>query len=146
MFEHFFIGPIRHPTPLSAARTTNPLLNLPLMAFIQLSIRLLLSGGLIVAASEIAKKNDVYGALIASLPLISIFAMVWLYNDTGDSEQIASFSKNIFWLVIPSLVLFLTLPMFLQRGIEFWPALLASIVLTILTYVAGLRLATGSIS
>lgn len=78
------------------------------MAWLQLAVRLLLSGGLIVGASEIAKKYDVFGALIASLPLISIFAMVWLYNDTGDTEQIANFSKDVVWFVIPSLVIFLT--------------------------------------
>lgn len=116
------------------------------MAWIQLSIRLLLSGGIIVAASEIAKKNDVFGALIASLPLLSIFAMIWLYNDTGDTEQIASFSRNIFWLVIPSLVLFLALPMLLHRGFDFWPALGASVVLTLLAYAAGLKIASGSIA
>ena len=116
------------------------------MAWLQLAVRLVLSGGLIVGASEIAKKNDVFGALIASLPLISIFAMIWLYNDTGDTEQIATFSKDIFWLVIPSLVLFLTLPVFLQRGMDFWPALAIAIILTIIAYTIGLKLANGSIN
>ena len=116
------------------------------MAWFQLAVRLLLSGGLIVAASEIAKKNDVFGALIASVPLLSILAMIWLYNDTGDTEQIASFSKNIFWLVIPSLVLFLALPMLLHRGIDFWPALTASVVLTLLAYAMGLKLSSGSVT
>lgn len=113
------------------------------MALFQLTVRLLLSGGLVVAASEMAKKNDVFGALIASIPLVSVLAMVWLYNDTGDTEQIASFSRNIFWLVIPSLVLFLTLPMFLHRGIDFWPALSASVALTILAYGLGLNISNG---
>ncbi|MDE0869755.1 MAG: DUF3147 family protein [Candidatus Poseidoniaceae archaeon] len=116
------------------------------MAWLQLAFRLLLSGGLIVGASEIAKKNDVFGAFLASLPLISIFAMIWLYNDTGDTEQIAIFSKDIFWLVIPSLVLFLTLPFFLQRGVDFWPALGMSIFLTLLAYAFGLKVASGSTS
>jgi len=116
------------------------------MAWLQLAVRLLLSGGLIVGASEIAKKNDVFGAFLASLPLISVFAMVWLYNDTGDTEQIATFSKDIFWLVIPSLVLFLTLPMFLQKGMDFWPALGISILLTVLAYGLGLKIASGSTS
>tara|TARA_B110000305_G_scaffold134077_1_gene149632 strand:- start:1236 stop:1586 length:351 start_codon:yes stop_codon:yes gene_type:complete len=116
------------------------------MAWLQLVFRLLLSGGLIVGASEIAKKNDVFGAFVASLPLISIFAIVWLYNDTGDTEQIAIFSKDIFWLVIPSLVFFLALPLFLQRGMEFWPALGVSMFLTLLAYAFGLKIASGSTS
>ena len=116
------------------------------MAWLQLAVRLLLSGGLIVGASEIAKKYDVLGALIASLPLISIFAMVWLYNDTGDTEQIANFSKDVVWFVIPSLVIFLTLPFLLQKNIDFWPALSISIILTILAYALGLKIASGSTS
>ena len=116
------------------------------MAWVQLAFRILLSGGLIVGASEIAKKNDVFGAFIASLPLISIFAMVWLYNDTGDTEQIAIFSKDIFWLVIPSLALFLALPFLLQRGMDFWPALGLSALLTLLAYAFGLKVASGSTS
>tara|TARA_B110000483_G_scaffold92305_1_gene113818 strand:- start:1238 stop:1588 length:351 start_codon:yes stop_codon:yes gene_type:complete len=116
------------------------------MAWLQLVFRLLLSGGLIVGASEIAKKNDVFGAFVASLPLISIFAIVWLYNDTGDTEQIAIFSKDIFWLVIPSLVFFLALPLFLQRGMEFWPALGVSMFLTLLAYAFVLKIASGSTS
>lgn len=116
------------------------------MAWLQLAVRLLLSGGLIVGASEIAKKYDVFGALIASLPLISIFAMVWLYNDTGDTEQIANFSKDVVWFVIPSLVIFLTLPFLLQKNIDFWPALSISIILTILAYALGLKIASGSTS
>ncbi|NCG01681.1 MAG: hypothetical protein GWP25_07810 [Euryarchaeota archaeon] len=116
------------------------------MAWFQLVVRLVLSGGLIVGASEIAKKNDVFGALIASLPLISIFAMIWLYNDTGDTEQISTFSTDIFWLVIPSLVLFLTSPVFLQRGMDFWPALSLAILLTVLAYIFGLKIANASTS
>jgi hypothetical protein len=116
------------------------------MAWLQLAFRVLLSGGMIVGASEIAKKNDVFGAFVASLPLISIFAIVWLYNDTGDTEQIAIFSKDIFWLVIPSLALFLALPFLLQRGMDFWPALGLSALLTLLAYAFGLKVASGSTS
>ncbi|MGY8699485.1 MAG: hypothetical protein ACKVHC_07275, partial [Candidatus Poseidoniales archaeon] len=89
---------------------------------------------------------DVLGAFLASLPLISIFAMIWLYNDTGDTEQIAIFSKDIFWLVIPSLALFLALPFLLQRGMDFWPALGLSALLTLLAYAFGLKVASGSTS
>ena len=113
------------------------------MAWLQLLARLLLSGSLVVGAGEVAKKNDVFGALIASLPLISILTIIWLYNDTGDTEKISQFSIDIFWLVIPSLLLFATLPFLLHRGIDFWPAFTVSIVFTIFAYVVGLKLAGG---
>ena len=113
----------------------------PHMAWMQFVIRALLSGGLIVGASEVAKKNELLGALIISLPLVSIMAMIWLYRDTSDSQQVAAFANGILWLVIPSLVLFISLPMLIHRGVEFWPALAVSCGLTIVAYYIGLQLA-----
>ena len=113
----------------------------PLMAWIQLAVRALVSGGLIVGASEVAKKNELLGALIVSLPLVSIMAMIWLYRDTSDSQQVSDFATGILWLVIPSLTLFISLPILIQRGVEFWPALAVSCGLTIVAYYVGLQLA-----
>ena len=62
-----------------------------------------LSGVIVMAASEIAKRNPTYGAWLISLPLVSILAMVWLWCDTGDRERIAALSEGTFWLVLPTL-------------------------------------------
>tara|TARA_B100001029_G_C14628256_1_gene217766 strand:+ start:68 stop:424 length:357 start_codon:yes stop_codon:yes gene_type:complete len=110
------------------------------MIWWQLAIRGIISGGLIVSASEVAKKNDMFGALIASLPLVSIAAIIWLYNDTTDTEKVASFTTDILWLVIPSLVLFISLPILLNRGMDFWPALALACSLTIAAYLIGIKL------
>jgi len=112
----------------------------PHMAWMQLAIRALISGGLIVAASEVAKKNELLGALIISVPLISIMAIIWLYNDTSDVEQVADFTTGILYLVIPSLTLFISLPVLLRRGMEFWPALGLACLFTIGAYYLGLQL------
>jgi F0F1-type ATP synthase assembly protein I len=104
------------------------------MIWWQLVIRAILSGALIVGASELAKKNCLLGALIASLPLVSIMAIIWLYNDSSDLEKISQFSKGVFWLVIPSLALFISLPIFIKRGVEFWPALGLACLMTIICY------------
>ena len=103
-------------------------------------LRLFLSGRVIVAASEIAKRNSLFGALIISLPLASIMTLIWLYHDTGDAEQIAVFSKEVMWLVLPSFVLFISLPILLIRGFDFWMALLISTVLTAVCYLLGVSL------
>ena len=108
----------------------------------KLLLRVLLSGGIVVAASEIAKRNSLFGALLISLPLASIMAIIWLHHDTGDVEQIAIFSQEVLWLVVPSLVLFIALPVLLTRGVEFWPALGASMVLTGVCYAIGALIAT----
>jgi hypothetical protein len=94
----------------------------------------LLSGFIILAVSEIAKRNPAFGALVASLPLISILAIIWLWNDTGDVERIASHSEATFWYVLPSLPMFLAFPLMLRQGFGFWVALLAAITLTIALY------------
>src|SRR6516165_3555459 len=72
----------------------------------------LISGVIIAAASEASKRSPTYGALLVSLPLISILAMIWLWRDTGDGERTAALSEGTFWLVLP------TLPMFLREMVS----------------------------
>ena len=103
----------------------------------------LFSGAVIVAASEIAKRSAVFGALVISLPLASIMSLSWLYRDTGDSAQVADFAESILWLVIPSCTLFLVLPYLLRRGWEFEAAMAVGIVATILAYAIGIYAASS---
>lgn len=83
---------------------------------------------LIIAAAEMAKRNTLLGGLIASIPLVSLLAIVWLYVDTRDTARIAVLSKDIFWLVLPSLVFFVCLPLLLNQGINFWFSLALSVM------------------
>src|SRR6516164_7171785 len=99
-----------------------------------LVVKALLSGAIIMAASEAAKSSPTYGALLVSLPLISILAMIWLWRDTGDNERIAALSEGTFWLVLPTLPMFLVLPALLKSGVSFWTALAASCALTVALY------------
>jgi hypothetical protein len=91
------------------------------------SIKIILSAVLILAISELSKRNSLFGALVASLPLISILGMVWLYQDTRDATKVSDLATSIFWLVIPSLILFLVFPILVKRGLSFYPALGGSI-------------------
>ncbi|MBK8190940.1 MAG: DUF3147 family protein [Vampirovibrionales bacterium] len=93
-----------------------------------------LSAALILAVSEIAKRSPLLGAIVASLPLLSVLAMIWLYQETKNPQAIATLSYSIFWMVIPSLVLFISLPEFLKKDVPFYPALLFSSILTVLAY------------
>ncbi len=99
-------------------------------------VKIVLTSILVVAISETAKRSSLAGAILASLPLTSLLAFVWLYVDTGDTAKVASLATGIFWLVLPSLVLFVALPVLLARGIGFWPGLAMSIVLTVACYFA----------
>lgn len=100
----------------------------------QYIIKIIFSGLLIMLISEIAKRSSFWGAIIASLPLISIIAFIFLYQETKDTGKIASLSIDIFWLVIPSLALFLCLPLMLKKGMSFYPALGISCTITVACY------------
>lgn len=89
----------------------------------QYSLKILLSALMLVIIAETAKRSVLWGAMIASLPLTSLLAFVWLYVDTGNLEKISALSMGIFWLVLPSLILFITLPLFLRSGLGFWVSL-----------------------
>mgnify|MGYP003316711900 FL=1 len=109
----------------------------PIMDWVNLAGKGLFSGAVIVAASEIAKRSAVFGALVISLPLASIMSMTWLYNDTEDTAQVADFAESILWLVIPSMLLFVVLPFLLRRGWGFEAAMAVGIVATIIAYGLG---------
>ncbi len=86
-------------------------------------LKVLLSSVIIVLISEISKRSSLAGSVLASLPLMSLLAFVWLYIDTKDVAKISSLSNGIFWLVIPTLLLFIMLPWLLKRQVYFWWAL-----------------------
>ena len=103
------------------------------------SIKVLLTAGLIVLVGEIIKRGSLFGgALLVSLPLTSLLVMVWLYLESGDALKIAALSTGIFWLALPSLVLFLLLPVLIKSGWGFWFSLLSAVLATILCYGAML--------
>jgi len=99
-----------------------------------LGLKALISGLLIAAASTIAKRYPGFGALIASLPLVSVLGMVWLWSEKPDAENMAAHAGATFWYVLPSLPMFLLIPALLRHGISFWLALIAGCVLTIMLY------------
>jgi len=105
---------------------------------IQFLLKVLVSALVIAGASELARRYSVFGALLASLPLTSILAMIWLWRDGVPAATIADFSSSIFWLVLPSLLLFIAVPVMLRAGYGFWPSLGAGCALTVLGYAVGL--------
>ncbi len=97
-------------------------------------IKITVSALIIVAVSEIAKRSSGFAALVASLPLTSLLAMIWLHVEGVGDGQIADLSQQIFWLVLPSLVLFIMLPLLLRFGLAFWVSLSIASALTVLCY------------
>lgn len=93
----------------------------------------LLTAALVVLVSEVAKRSDKFGALIAALPLVSVLALIWLYMEHQPEQKIADQARYTFWYVVPTLPMFLAFPALLPR-IGFWPTLLASAALTIVCF------------
>lgn len=89
---------------------------------------------LVVIVSEIAKRSSLVGAILASIPLISVLAMIWLYIDTKDITKVSALSSSVFWLVLPSLALFLILPLLLKQGVNFYLGMGISIAITAICY------------
>ena len=102
--------------------------------------KLFISAAIIVIVSEVAKVSAGMGALIKSLPLISILALIWLWRDTEDVTKISELSVGTFWLVLPTLPMFLVLPELLERGWGFYAALAASIGVMALCYLGAVPL------
>jgi len=93
-----------------------------------------ISGLLVAAASEVARRFPGWGALIASLPLVSVLGMMWLWHDRPDAANMAAHAEATFWFVLPSLPMFLAIPWMLRSGVNFWAALLVGCAMTMALY------------
>ena len=101
-----------------------------------LLVKAAISGVLIAIISEVARRSPGWGGLLASLPLVSLMAIIWLWRDTNDPQQIAEQALSTFWFVIPSLPLFLIIPLLLRSGWGFWPTIVIACVVTLGLYAA----------
>lgn len=101
-----------------------------------LIIKTIISAVIIVAVSEISKRSSLFGAVLASLPLVSYLGIIWLYIDTESRTQVAQLSKNVFWMVIPSLSFFIILPVLMKTEINFYLSLLIATVIMVAVYFA----------
>jgi hypothetical protein len=101
-----------------------------------LVLKAAISGVIIAIVSEVAKRSPAFGALIASLPLVSVMGMMWLWRDTRDPDRLAAHAGATFWYVLPSLPMFLLIPLLLRRGVPFWGALATGCAVTVALYLA----------
>ena len=96
--------------------------------------KLTITAVLIVSISEISKVSSLIGAILASIPLVSVLALCWLYIDTNDLDKISTLTTSIFWLVLPSLSLFVVLPVLLKAQIPFFTSLTIGLVIMVTCY------------
>jgi uncharacterized membrane protein (GlpM family) len=103
-------------------------------------LKILISALIIAFASELSKRNSFMAALLISLPLVSILSFLWIYIESRDVTKIITLSYEVLWLIIPSLMFFVALPVLLKNGLSFYISLLLSIIITSLVYVVFIYL------
>ena len=94
----------------------------------------LITAGMVVLISELAKKSDRIGALVASLPLVTILTLIWLFVEGQSATKISNHAYYTFWYVIPTLPMFILFPYFMSR-FGFAMTLVISVLLTIVVFV-----------
>lgn len=99
-----------------------------------LIVKAALSGVIVAAVSEIARRYPGWGGLVASLPLTSLLAMLWLWRDTNDPGRVAELAGSTFWFILPSLPLFVALPLLLKNGMGFWLSMAIVVAGTLALY------------
>ncbi len=99
-----------------------------------LVIKAAISGIIVAAVSEIARRYPGWGGLVASLPLTSLLAMIWLFRDTHDAERVAEISASTIWFFLPSIPLFIAVPALIRSGVGFWLSIGIAIAGTLALY------------
>jgi hypothetical protein len=105
--------------------------------------KIALTSLVVVSVTEVARRSTFWAAALASLPLTSLLAFVWIYVETGDAARVAAMAQDVLWLVIPSLAFFVLLALLLRGGVSFWPSLALASIGTAAAYAVTLRIVTG---
>ena len=98
-----------------------------------LIIKYFITAAVVVLVSEFAKSSDKLGGLVASLPLVTVLSLIWLFIEKQPTTKIANHAYYTFWYVIPTLPMFLLFPYLLPKW-GFWPTLLSCIVMTLVIF------------
>lgn len=98
-------------------------------------IKIAITALIIVVISEISKRLPLLGSLIASLPLVSVLGMIWIFQESKDTQKLITHAEGTFWYVLPSLPMFLLMPWMMRKGLSFYWSLTAGILLTVILYV-----------
>ena len=101
---------------------------------IYILIKTLITAAVVVAVSEIARRSSLFAGLIASIPLVSFLAIIWLYWETKDSQKIVDLSYSIILMVVPSLTFFIVLPFVMKLQSSFVISMIIATVSTIIAY------------
>jgi hypothetical protein len=97
-----------------------------------LLIKIIVTAGLIVLISEIAKINDKLGGLIAAMPIMTLLVILWMYYDGNSDEKISSHMSYTLLYIVPTIPMFLIFPFVISK-FGFYMAFLISILITLIS-------------
>jgi cyanate permease len=104
------------------------------------AFKVVVTAGMVIAVSELSRRSAFWGGLLASLPIVSYFGILWLYAETGSAAKVSGLAHSVFWLVLPSLPFFLLLPWLLSRQVRFVPSLVLATAVMIGLYLGMVTL------
>ncbi len=109
------------------------------MDWYSLVVKVLITAVLIAAIVELAERSTMAAAILASIPTVSVIALIWMNHDGAESTEIAGFARGVLWMILPSLTLFLLFPFLIEKGFSFYPSLMVGTAATIVAYFVMLR-------
>ncbi|MEE3082902.1 MAG: DUF3147 family protein [Candidatus Thermoplasmatota archaeon] len=95
---------------------------------------------IVFAVVQVSERNTLLAAVLASVPIVSVLAMMWMHHEGQSVQEISGFARDIVWLLIPSLLMFIVMPLLIDRGWDFYPALGAGLASTIIGYFLMIQL------
>jgi uncharacterized membrane protein (GlpM family) len=93
----------------------------------------LITAGVVVLVSEVAKRSDRLGGFVAALPVVTLLTLIWLHVEKQPESKVANHAWYTLWYVIPTLPMFGAFPFLLER-FGFWPAMVASVMITVFCF------------
>lgn len=103
-------------------------------------IKTMISAFIIAGVTQLSEKTPVGAALLKSLPLTSLLVFFFMKYEGRSDQEIMNMSWDILFLVIPSLVLFICLPLLMSKGINFYMSMLISTLVMCVFYAVTLKI------
>ncbi len=97
--------------------------------------KILLTALIIFSIVQISERNTLMAAVLASIPIVSVLSMIMMFHEGQTAVEISAFARDIVWLLIPSLLMFIVMPWLIEsRSWDFYPALAAGLACTVTGY------------
>lgn len=108
---------------------------------LSLFLRIIIPVAVIVAVSEISRRSPRLGALLLTLPVVSVLAFGAAWFHEHDLKSVSRMARETLILVPLTLPFFVPLAFAERLGLGFWPAMGMGLFLAVFAIGAWMRLA-----